>query len=109
MGVPLYTSNIMGCTLEPINKQPVTISQHDSANHKGQAGCYKSDLSAPGTKTPRTSGGTHFSSNYRSDHPGGANFLFADGSVHFLTETIDMLAYQNLSTMQGGEIVTIPE
>lgn len=109
MGVPLYTSNIMACTLEPINKQPVTLSQHDDGNASGTAGCSKSDASAPGTKGKQTTGGTHYSSNYRSDHPGGANFLFADGSVHFLSETIDMLTYQNLSTMAGGEIAPIPE
>jgi prepilin-type processing-associated H-X9-DG protein len=109
MGIPLYTSNIMACTLEPVNKRPVTLSQHDDRNAKNATGCQKSDRSAPGTKGNPTTGGTHFSSNFRSDHPGGANFLFADGSVHFLNETIDMLTYQQLSTMAGGEIVVIPE
>ncbi|MGZ6075818.1 MAG: H-X9-DG-CTERM domain-containing protein, partial [Isosphaeraceae bacterium] len=55
---------------------------------------------------------------FRSQHRGGANFLFADGSVHFLKETIDMgnpvysstLAnkgvYRNLSTRAGGEVIS---
>jgi len=43
--------------------------------------------------------------NFRSDHPGGANFLMADGSVHFIAESIDMADYRGLSTVAGSEIV----
>jgi prepilin-type N-terminal cleavage/methylation domain-containing protein/prepilin-type processing-associated H-X9-DG protein len=42
---------------------------------------------------------------FRSMHPTGANFLFADGSVHFITTTITQRVYEALSTFQGGEIV----
>jgi prepilin-type N-terminal cleavage/methylation domain-containing protein/prepilin-type processing-associated H-X9-DG protein len=41
---------------------------------------------------------------FGSDHPGGANFTFADGSVHMLSETIDMTVYKDMSTKDGGEI-----
>lgn len=40
---------------------------------------------------------------YRSAHPGGANFLLGDGSVHFIQESIDMLTYQYLGTRADGE------
>lgn len=38
--------------------------------------------------------------------PGGANFLFADGSVHFLKNTIDPRVFRALSTPAGGEKVS---
>ena len=45
------------------------------------------------------------SSPFGSYHPGGAHFLFADGSVTFQNENIDMDAYLALSTRNGAEIV----
>ncbi len=38
-------------------------------------------------------------------HPGGANILFADGSVHFLSDTTEIRLYARLVTRQGNEIV----
>ena len=32
-----------------------------------------------------------------------ANFLFADGSLHFIDQTIDAVTYRALSTIDGGE------
>ncbi len=44
-----------------------------------------------------------------SDHPGGANFLFCDGSVHFLTDNINRDVLRALLTASGGEKVAIPD
>jgi prepilin-type N-terminal cleavage/methylation domain-containing protein len=41
-------------------------------------------------------------------HPGGAYLLLADGSIHFFSETTDGVLLESLSTMDGGEVVTIP-
>lgn len=38
-------------------------------------------------------------------HPGGANFAFADGSVHFLSENIDMVTYLRLGDRADGQVV----
>jgi prepilin-type N-terminal cleavage/methylation domain-containing protein len=41
----------------------------------------------------------------RSMHVGGSHLCFVDGSVHFISQSIDVTTYQALGTRQGGEIV----
>jgi prepilin-type processing-associated H-X9-DG protein len=41
---------------------------------------------------------------FKSRHPGGAQFVMGDGSVHFLQESIDMLMYNRL----GGKADAAP-
>ena len=43
-----------------------------------------------------------------SFHPGGANAVFADGSVHFLQADLDIRTFARLVTRAGGEVVTFP-
>jgi prepilin-type processing-associated H-X9-DG protein len=40
-----------------------------------------------------------------SFHPGGANILFADGSVHFLRESLGIRIFARLVTRAGGEVI----
>jgi prepilin-type processing-associated H-X9-DG protein len=40
-----------------------------------------------------------------SFHPGGANFVFADGTVHFLSAGINIRILAALITRAGGEVV----
>jgi prepilin-type N-terminal cleavage/methylation domain-containing protein/prepilin-type processing-associated H-X9-DG protein len=39
-----------------------------------------------------------------SMHPGGANFLFGDGTVRFLSSNINPMTYQWMCTIAGGEV-----
>jgi len=39
-------------------------------------------------------------------HPGGANFAFADGSVHFLKTSINRATFNALGSRAGGEVVS---
>ena len=45
--------------------------------------------------------------SFQSAHPAGAFFLFADGSVRFLQESIDQGLYQDLSSIDGGEVAEL--
>ncbi len=41
-----------------------------------------------------------------SQHPGGINVSFADGSVRFIKNSINALVWHNVQTMKNGEIVS---
>jgi len=82
-----------GSTVERLNKRPATDSIFDHT--------------APNNCEPSWNGGPHWVSNFRSQHPGGAFFLMADGSVHFIKDGIDMKVYRALSTIQGGDIAVL--
>ncbi len=47
----------------------------------------------------------HFE-DFRSYHTGGANFCRADGSVQWLPDSIDEVAYRALATRSGGEVIS---
>jgi prepilin-type N-terminal cleavage/methylation domain-containing protein/prepilin-type processing-associated H-X9-DG protein len=45
---------------------------------------------------------------FKSRHSGGANFVFGDGSVRFLNESINTTTYQLLGCRNDGQAVTLP-
>jgi len=44
---------------------------------------------------------------FKSLHPGGAQFVFADGSVHFVRENVDTFTYRAFSTRDGEEVSSL--
>ena len=41
----------------------------------------------------------------RSQHTGGVNTLFGDGSARFIVDSVDAVYWQSLTTIAGGEIL----
>ncbi len=41
-----------------------------------------------------------------SNHPGGVNVLFADGSVRFIKSTVNYQSWYAIATIDGGEVVS---
>jgi prepilin-type processing-associated H-X9-DG protein len=41
----------------------------------------------------------------RSSHSGGVNILLGDGSTRFVSDSVQLVVWQSLSTPRGGEIV----
>ena len=49
---------------------------------------------------------SYASKGAKSKHPGGANFCFGDGSVHFLKNSINLPTYCAIGSRTGGEVVS---
>ncbi|WP_165072579.1 DUF1559 domain-containing protein [Paludisphaera rhizosphaerae] len=60
---------------------------------------YESDL---GTTTAKTCASGHMWSN----HPGGSNWLFGDGSVRFMKYSMSLNTLAALSSRNGGEVIS---
>jgi prepilin-type N-terminal cleavage/methylation domain-containing protein/prepilin-type processing-associated H-X9-DG protein len=46
--------------------------------------------------------------SFRSRHPGGLNFAYADGSVHFIADSIALPVYRAMATIDGRETAVAP-
>lgn len=124
-GLGFYVTTIAACTRDPLNRRPVTHSLCDDVNSAGwlsnKGGNCQSSING-------SNGLGHRSSGFRSEHAGGGNFLYADGSVHFIQDGLEFRlpagpssvspftsstpviagAYQALSTIAGGEVAQQP-
>jgi prepilin-type N-terminal cleavage/methylation domain-containing protein/prepilin-type processing-associated H-X9-DG protein len=85
-----YSNNAVGTCAIPLNN--------------GLPGSYNGYL--PNSTTAPTNWPYMYS--FRSRHPGGAQFAYADGSVHFVSMGIDTPTYRSMSTIFGMETLAAP-
>ena len=76
---------------------------------------HKNDLSDFQAKKPGLATGLPFPPDqwwnhygFTSNHTGGVNFAMTDGSVQFISNTIDPNLYRALATRAGGEVAQLP-
>ncbi|EAQ81218.1 DUF1559 family PulG-like putative transporter [Blastopirellula marina] len=66
---------------------------------------YPSCMTSSSTSNHGSSSGIYAA---RSRHPGGVNVTLADGSVRFLTDTINLQTYHAMGSRNGGEVAQLP-
>ena len=81
------TGGNYGCTVWKLNKNPVVETVYDDG-----------DLINCSSAADHTS-------NFRSWHEGGGQFLLGDGSGRFISENIDQSVYNALGTRGNDEVV----
>jgi prepilin-type N-terminal cleavage/methylation domain-containing protein/prepilin-type processing-associated H-X9-DG protein len=47
--------------------------------------------------------------SFGSNHTGGCNFVMGDGSVHFISENIDLSLYKALASIKTREVASLPD
>ena len=60
-------------------------------------------------KVPKNIGDWPNNYGFASRHTGGGNFGLCDGSVRFLSESVDVATYRALATISSGEVNSITD
>jgi len=86
--------NAHASTSAPINTMTTCVDTQQEAQRRGYLNpqCF-------------TKSNWNYSWGFRSRHPGGAQFVFADGSTHFLSQTLNYATYQYLGARADGRQV----
>lgn len=74
------------------------FGKHYGASSTDTKGCWGS---------PGLYGDQNCKRAFNSGHTSGANFCLGDGSVRFVSYSVDINALQNMGTMSGGEVAVI--
>ena len=97
LGEATWTGSVPGAVLFPADNDGIGYPRAEDAAGMilGHAG---------GRRGPGDPNGEV--NQFFSEHPGGVNFLFADGSVRFLKTTLSSPTFHALATRAGGETLS---
>jgi len=101
-------SNVVGVQMMAGNPAFVVLTSYMHWTAPNTAPCSNpSDLVTTAT-TGSSFGiiGPYGSASANSNHPGGVNVCFADGSVHFIKSSIGLQTWWGLGTRAGGEVLS---
>jgi prepilin-type N-terminal cleavage/methylation domain-containing protein/prepilin-type processing-associated H-X9-DG protein len=92
--------NNIGTTIVPLNYK-LTAGTYCHLDNSGKAANPKGDPA-------RSVDNWALEFAFKSRHSGGANFVFCDGSVHFVSDSIDARTYNLLGCRNDGQVFTLP-
>ncbi len=99
----MHFNSLWTATTAPINYPIVGIGEPGWNQATNSLGLDNNNgLGCNGWRNWQTSQG------FKSQHTAGAQFVFGDGSVHMLAETIDYITYNRLGCRKDGRPVTLP-
>jgi prepilin-type N-terminal cleavage/methylation domain-containing protein/prepilin-type processing-associated H-X9-DG protein len=102
-GPMIFNQNVSLAEITDGSSSTIQIGEDPEAiNAMWASGHNVFDQSAPINARPPS----EFGEELTSQHPGGVNALFADGSVHFFKQTIDRRVLGALCTRAGDEILS---
>jgi prepilin-type N-terminal cleavage/methylation domain-containing protein/prepilin-type processing-associated H-X9-DG protein len=97
LGEATWAGSITGAALFPVDNDGVGYPRVESA--PGMILGHAGGNIGPGDPSGEVN-------QFYSRHPGGVNFLFADGHVSFLKTTLNAKTFRALATRAGGEVIS---
>jgi len=97
LGVAAWVGSVTGTSLFPLTNDGVGYPRVESA--PGMILGHAGGNLGPGDPRAEVN-------QFYSRHPGGVNFVFADGHVAFLKTTMDYQVFRALATRAGGEAIS---
>jgi prepilin-type N-terminal cleavage/methylation domain-containing protein/prepilin-type processing-associated H-X9-DG protein len=94
-----YNSVSQGQTIQPIN-WPI------NPNTFGLTAWSSCSANCPGVNPQNCLWNWHVTWGFKSNHAGGVNFVYGDGSVRFVQQGIDMRTYQYLGCRNDGQVIS---